>query len=367
MSGPYPNQFPFSSDNNGYQTPYIYEQAYNQNVSPYMYDEYHQPPHVPQPVAQQPQYHHHHHQPGYSQAQPYTVPDDNDDGGGDDGYNGQRSSKRLRSGYRYRNRRTSSIPTAAAGAPWDPNRSTTPDFEPPLQARIFSPRSIPGGYSATLTASLSIPDPVDDEERLRRQREIRHILQSTTSTALPAPSPRVKSPRPSSVSAPSPTAVYRIRARPKAIQVGPMLSPRYLGAFTRVDDVPAGPQREAAVEHNNRLAAARLAELKRRNNAAASRSRNRRDRAVVGRTEALSAAKAQMHWWKARAVSLGAAAGEWDALPETAVREALVADYRVDALDYSRDDPGGGEALVEAKTAKKAGVAKRKRKAPSTE
>lgn len=350
MSGPYPNQFPFSSDNS-YQPPYVYEQGYNQNTSPYMYDQYHQPPHVPQPVAQ-PQYY----QPGYSQARPYTVPDDN----GDE-YDGQRASKRLRSGYRYRDRRTSSIPAA----PWDPNRSTTPDFEPPLQAHIFSPRSIPGGYSATLTASLSIPDTVDDEERLRRQSDIKQILQSTTSTALPAPSPRVKSPRPTSVSAPSPTSVYRIRARPKEIQVGPMLSPRYLGAFTRVDDVPAGPEREAAVEHNNRLAAARLAELKRRNNAAASRSRNRRERAVVGRTEALSAARAQMHWWKARAVSLGAAAGEWDALPERAVREALVADYRVDALDYSRDDPG--EALAEAKPARKAGVAKRKRKASSTE
>ncbi|GJC78130.1 hypothetical protein ColLi_00968 [Colletotrichum liriopes] len=222
--------------------------------------------------------------------------------------------------------------------PSTPPRSTTPDFEPPYHARIFSPQSLSGTFSSMLSSSLSIPDSVNPEERQRRQSEINHIFTTTKSTTLPPPSPYTKGPQ-LSPSTYSPTTIYRIRAPPQPVQIVPILPKRPLGAFIRIDDVPAGSEREAAVAHNNNLAAARLEELKRRNNVAASRSRNRRERAVVGRTEELSSVKAQMNWWKARAVSLGARASEWDELPGRAVRDVIVADYRVDAMDFSLDEP----------------------------
>ncbi|WDK17250.1 hypothetical protein CGRA01v4_08533 [Colletotrichum graminicola] len=331
MSGPYSTDFSFLD---GHRAPYIFEDNFNQSVFPSFY-QYEQTPSASQPLYQ-PQNHEAH-----PQAQPPLAHD------------GLPPTKRLRSST-CRQRHTASwtrFPTAS--------RSTTPDCEPPYHARIFSPESLPGGFSDVLSLSLSIPDPVGPEERLRRQHEIRHIFAETKSTTLPPPSPFAKRPSPSAAPD-SPTDVYRIRAPPARISILPMQPKRSLGVFVPVADATAGAEREAAVSHNNNLAAARLADLKRRNNAAALRSRSRKERAVACRTEELSRATAQMNWWKARAVSLGAHAGEWDALPARAVREALVADYRVDVTDFSRDGPD------ELGIAKTAAAKRKKRKAAVT-
>ncbi|GKT45757.1 uncharacterized protein ColSpa_05938 [Colletotrichum spaethianum] len=312
MSGPYSNDLAFLDDDHHF--PYVFEDDFNQDIPIYSNNQYQceQASYASQ-TYYQPQNHQ-----AYPQAELPLAYDD------------LPPAKRLRSSRR--------IPSTIRATYLSPPRSTTPDFEPPYHARIFSPNSLQGSFSAILSSSLSLPDSVDPDERLRRQSEINHIFTTTKSTTLPPPSPFAKSPR-LSYSTYSPTEIYRIRAPPQLIEVAPMLPKHSLGAFIRIDDVPAGAEREAAVAHNNNLAAARLKELKRRNNVAASRSRNRRERAVVGRTEELSNVKAQMNWWKARAVSLGARASEWDELPERAVRDVIVADYRVDAMDFSRDEP----------------------------
>ncbi|KAK2063594.1 hypothetical protein LY76DRAFT_680599 [Colletotrichum caudatum] len=328
MSSPYSADFSFLD---GHRVPYIFEDSFDQSISsssfvnPYHYE---QAPSAPQPLYQA------QNQQARPQAQPPLARDS------------LPLTKRLRSSTRRQRR----------NAPWPEYptapRSTTPDFEPPYGARIFCPDSLPGGFSAVLSSSLPIPDSVGPEERIRRQHEIEHIFAATKSTTLPPPSPFAKGPNPSPD---SPTDVYRIRAPPARISIPPMQPKRPLGVFVPVADTAAGAEREAAVAHNNSLAAARLADLKRRNNAAALRSRGRRERAVAGRTEELSSATAQMNWWKARAVSLGAGAGEWEALPARAVREALVAEYRIDVMDFSRDGP---DELGIAKTA----AAKRKKR-----
>ncbi|KAK2046441.1 hypothetical protein LZ31DRAFT_540480 [Colletotrichum somersetense] len=332
MSSPYSADFSFLD---GHRVPYIFEDSFDQSISSSFINPYHyeQAPSAPQPLYQ-PQNHQAH-----RQAQPPLAAHDS-----------LPLTKRLRSSTR-RQRRTAPWPEYPT-AP----RSTTPNCEPPYDARIFCPDSLPGGFSAVLSSSLPIPDSVGPEERLRRQHEIKHIFAATKSTTLPPPSPFARGLNPFLAAAPdSPTDVYRIRAPPAQISILPMQPKRSLGVFVPVADTAEGAEREAAVAHNNSLAAARLADLKRRNNAAALRSRGRRERAVAGRTEELSSATAQMNWWKARAVSLGADAGEWEALPARAVREALVAEYRIDVMDFSRDGP---DELGIAKTA----AAKRKKR-----
>ncbi|GKT70052.1 hypothetical protein ColTof4_02475 [Colletotrichum tofieldiae] len=313
MSGPYSNGFALVDDD-GHRAPYSFEAGFDQDIPPYSINhyQYEQAPYASQAFLP-PQDHQ-----AYPQA--HLPP----------AYDDLPPARRLRSGNQK--------PSTTQAIPSTPPRSTTPDFEPPYHARIFSPQSLSGTFSSVLSSSLSIPDSVNPEERLRRQSEINHIFTTTKSTTLPPPSPFTKGPQ-LSPSTYSPTTIYRIRAPPQPVQIVPILPKRPLGAFIRIDDVPAGSEREAAVAHNNNLAAARLEELKRRNNVAASRSRNRRERAVVSRTEELSSVKAQMNWWKARAVSLGARASEWDELPGRAVRDVIVADYRVDAMDFSLDEP----------------------------
>ncbi|KAK1998941.1 hypothetical protein LX36DRAFT_680679 [Colletotrichum falcatum] len=272
MSGPYSTDFPFLD---GHQAPYIFEDRFIQSVSPYSVNPY-QYEHIssaPQPLSQ-PQNH-----------SPLA-------------HDGLPPSKRLRLSTR---RQRQNGPQTGRSTP---PRSTTPDFEPPYHARIFCSSSLPGGFSDVLSSSLPIPDYVGPEERLRRQREIRHILTATKSTTLPPPSPFAKGPDPSATPD-SPTDVYRIRAPPARISILPMQPKRSLGAFVPVADAAAGAEREAAVAHNNELAAARLADMRWRNNASALRSRNRKERAVASRTEELSGATAQMNWWKARAVRDG--------------------------------------------------------------
>ncbi|KDN63496.1 hypothetical protein CSUB01_08844 [Colletotrichum sublineola] len=334
MYGPYSSEFPFLD---GHQAPYIFEDGFTQSVSPYSVDPYQ---YEQAPSASEPLYQPHNQETCHQAQQPLARPHL--------AHDGLPYAKRLRSST-HKQRQTT---------PWaecsTPPRSTTPDCEPPYHARIFCPESLLGGFSAVLSSSLSIPNSVSTGERLRRQHEIRHIFAATKSTTLPPPSPFAKGPNPSAVPD-SPTDIYRIRVPPARISILPMQPKRSLGSFVPVANATAGAEREAAVAHNNQLAAARLADLKRRNNAAALRSRSRKERAVAGRTEELSRATAQMNWWKARAVSLGAAADEWDALPMQAVREALVAEYRVDAMDFSRDGP---DELGITKTA----AAKRKKR-----
>ncbi|KZL80020.1 hypothetical protein CI238_07300 [Colletotrichum incanum] len=332
MTGPYSNGFALLDEDN-HRAPYIFEESFDQDIPPFSINhyQYEQAPHASQAFFQSQD------NQAYPQARLSLACDD------------LPPAKRLRS--------SNHKPSTSQATHSTPPRSTTPDFEPPYHARIFSPRSLSGSFSSILSSSLSIPDSVNPEERLRRQSEINHIFTTTKSTTLPPPSPYVKGPQPSPSSY-SPTTIYRIRAPPRPVQIAPILPKRPLGAFIRIDDVPAGSEREAAVAHNNILAAARLDELKRRNNAAASRSRNRRERAVVGRTEELSGARAQMNWWKARAVSLGARASEWDELPERAVRGVIVADYRVDAMDFSLDEP----KELGFEKAEKMGSAKKKKK-----
>ncbi|KAK1988463.1 hypothetical protein LZ30DRAFT_756002 [Colletotrichum cereale] len=269
MSGPYNTNFPFL---HGHQAPYIFQGGLNQSVSPYSVNPYQ---YAQASNASQPFY-----QPQNHQARPQTQPPQS--------YDGSPPAKRLRSSTRRQRR-------AASRAGYSKNtRSTTPDFEPPYHARIFCPDSLPGGFSAILSSSLAIPDSVSPEKRLRRQREIRHILEGTQSTTLPPPSPFARGPDRSAAPG-SPTDVYRIRAPPAPVGVPSMQPKKPLGAFVPVDDAAAGAAREAAVAHNNRLAAARLADLKERNNAAALRSRSRKERALAGRTEELSGTTAQMN------------------------------------------------------------------------
>ncbi|WYZ46237.1 hypothetical protein EsH8_IX_000462 [Colletotrichum jinshuiense] len=222
---------------------------------------------------------------------------------------------------------------------YPPPRSTTPESPPPpasyRQPSIFDPRAIPGGFSSKLSATLAIPPSTVPEERYRRQAQIDAIFTSTQPSLLPPPSPRVKKSSP-----PRDPAVYKIRRAPCEVRLAPLPPKRILGRYIDVSGMPDGPQKEATVAHNNRLAGEKRDDLKRRNSRAAERSRMRKERAIVWRSEELARARAETAYWKARAVASGARLSAWEDLDE-GVREGLVADNRTDAMDYSQDEPRG--------------------------
>ncbi|KAK1533005.1 uncharacterized protein CCOS01_04988 [Colletotrichum costaricense] len=223
-----------------------------------------------------------------------------------------------------------------------PARSTTPDGEPPYHLTLFSSHNLPGTVSSLLTAHLQVPLYTTLEERTRRENEIKHLFSANTNTTLPPPSPRVKNLpdlADSSSSSSSATKIYKIRAAPCPPEITSLPPQPDLGKFIKIDD-SLGPKddlrRIQAMDYNNHLAALRLRNLKNRNNVAAMRSRNRRDRAAVLRAEEASFAKAECRYWKAKAIAAGADPKGWEYLPDVA-KEAVAADYRIDALDFFQD------------------------------
>ncbi|EXF79582.1 hypothetical protein CFIO01_03699 [Colletotrichum fioriniae PJ7] len=224
-----------------------------------------------------------------------------------------------------------------------PPRSTTPDGEPPYHLTLFSPHNLPGTVSSLLTAHLQVPLYTTLEERARRETEIKHLFSVDTNTTLPPPSPRVKDNNTANLndssSSSATTKIYKIRAAPSAPEITSLPPQPLLGKFIKIDDSLGpkdDPRRIQAMDYNNHLAAARLRNLKNRNNVAAMRSRNRRDRAAVLRAEDASFAKAECRYWKARAIAAGADPKGWEYLPDVA-KEAVAADYRIDALDFFQD------------------------------
>ncbi|KAK7444175.1 hypothetical protein CaCOL14_008474 [Colletotrichum acutatum] len=216
-------------------------------------------------------------------------------------------------------------------------RSTTPDGEPPYHLTLFSPHNLPGTVSSLLTAHLQVPLYTTLEERTRRENEIKHLFSVDTNTTLPPPSPRVKNH--SDLTDNSSSKIYKIRAAPSAPEITSLPPQLDLGKFIKIDDSLGpkdDPRRIQAMDYNNHLAALRLRNLKNRNNVAAMRSRNRRDRAAVLRAEEASFAKAECRYWKARAIAAGADPRGWEYLPDVA-KEAVAADYRIDALDFFQD------------------------------
>ncbi|KXH27751.1 hypothetical protein CSAL01_09330, partial [Colletotrichum salicis] len=165
------------------------------------------------------------------------------------------------------------------------------------------------------------------------------LFSTNTHTTLPPPSPRVKNHDLLTDTFSSATKIYKIRAAPLAPEITSLPPQPALGKFIKIDASlgPEGcPRRQEAMAYNNHLAAARLRNLKDRNNVAAMRSRNRRDRAAVLRAEEASFAKAECRYWKAKAIAAGADPRGWEYLP-VVVKEALAADYRIDALDFFQD------------------------------
>ncbi|KAK1674221.1 hypothetical protein BDP55DRAFT_729973 [Colletotrichum godetiae] len=220
-------------------------------------------------------------------------------------------------------------------------RSTTPDVEPPYHLTLFSPNNLPGTVSSLLTAHLQVPLYTTLEERTRRETEIKHLFSTNTHTTLPPPSPRVKNHDllTSTPSSSATTKIYKIRAAPLAPEIISLPPQPALGKFIKIDaslGTEGCSRRQEAMAYNNHLAAARLRNLKDRNNVAAMRSRNRRDRAAVLRAEEASFAKAECRYWKAKAIAAGADPSGWGYLPAVA-KEALAADYRIDALDFFQD------------------------------
>ncbi|KXH41775.1 hypothetical protein CNYM01_09750, partial [Colletotrichum nymphaeae SA-01] len=156
-------------------------------------------------------------------------------------------------------------------------------------------------------------------------------------TTLPPPSPRVKNLP--DLTDTSSSKIYKIRAAPCPPQITSLPPQPDLGKFVKIDDSLGpkdDPRRIQAMDYNNHLAALRLRNLKNRNNVAAMRSRNRRDRAAVLRAEEASFAKAECRYWKAKAIAAGADPRGWEFLPDVA-KEAVAADYRIDALDFFQD------------------------------
>ncbi|KAI8238220.1 hypothetical protein K4K55_003007 [Colletotrichum sp. SAR 10_96] len=126
--------------------------------------------------------------------------------------------------------------------------------------------------------------------------------------------------------------------------------------------MPDGPERDTAMARNDAIAEAKNDFERKRNNTAATRSRDRKLRAVTHRAEAIFALQSEVEFWKARAVGLGAGVGDWEGLDENVKRE-MVADHRWDALDFSNDATEEEKRL--AKQAKVADAAARSRKAAS--
>ncbi|OHE92832.1 hypothetical protein CORC01_11838 [Colletotrichum orchidophilum] len=326
MSGPYSQFVDVHAD----WDPYMFEDRFNQNISLFGHNEY-QSPYSNQPFPQTTS--NDYIQPPQQQTQNETEAP---------------PAKRLRS-------------RALRNA--NPPRSTTPDVEPPYHLQLFCPHALPGTVSSLLTASLQIPPTATAQERARRESEIQQIFTTAKQTTLPPPSPRVKNTTRTASS--SLAKIYKIRAAPVPTEIAHLPPPPVLGSYIKIDPtVPEGPARAEAVEYNNTLAAARLRNLKDRNNVAALRSRNRRDRAAVMRAEDICHTKAECRYWRAKAIAAGVDASAWEDLP-LVVREAVAADYRIDALDFFQDVPRGENAGEAASMPGTPMMAPLKRKLPA--
>ncbi|OLN97386.1 hypothetical protein CCHL11_01030 [Colletotrichum chlorophyti] len=239
-------------------------------------------------------------------------------------------------------------------------RATTPEGSPPPRTTtptIYDFLNNPGGFSSTLAAATPIPPNVTPRERRRRETAVTRIFTSTQSSLLPPPSPRDRT---ASTPAPFDPKLFRVRLPPAEVTLAPLLPRAQLARYIRVEDIPEGPRKDAARAHNNALAAQKLREQKRRNNLAAGRSRGRKERAIVGRSDELAWARAETSFWKAVAVAGGACPRAWDVL-DPVVREGLAADNRFDAMDFGREEEKGEGTVgtVVKETAKR----KRKRAA----
>ncbi|TEA19490.1 hypothetical protein C8034_v009669 [Colletotrichum sidae] len=233
------------------------------------------------------------------------------------------------------------IPTAQASYNI-PSRSTTPEL----------PSNLAGSYTSLLQASIAVNSDVIPETSASRQSHLVNLLDNCR-TQLPPPSPRVKS----ATLGPN-TANNRVRKVPKnrkkdkttirfhrmrqnpekvSIHELPPQEENQL-EFIQAGEMSDGPEKDAAIEHNNALGDHQKLGDRARNNVAASRSRDRKERAVVYRAEGLARANARALFWQLRAVAHGCQDTDWDNLHDL-VKEQLYASYRFDAHDYTVDGP----------------------------
>nr|XP_036581304.1 uncharacterized protein CTRU02_08819 [Colletotrichum truncatum]KAF6789572.1 hypothetical protein CTRU02_08819 [Colletotrichum truncatum] len=224
-------------------------------------------------------------------------------------------------------------------------RSTTPDIPVPSELsfsytpfitqlpNINGPNVVRGGYTEKLANACSIPLGVPQEVFEQRCADIMATLASNTANVLPLPSPKVKHiPDPG-----VPSEAYKIRQKPARIRITPLLPKQKVEHYKPVQDLPEGPEKEAAKEYNNKVSKARSGRDKARNNEAANRTRDRKKRAMVYRAEALAKKRAESNFWKARAIGLGAGVNDWENLDGVVKRE-MVADQRFDPFDFVNDE-----------------------------
>ncbi|KAK2759295.1 hypothetical protein CKAH01_16669 [Colletotrichum kahawae] len=240
-------------------------------------------------------------------------------------------------------------------------RSTTPEL--PFTAHLSSINTngayiVPGGFASKLASALSTPPIVPAHERAAREAAMLAILSSHKPHPLPPPSPTIKR-----LIQPDPfRTTHKIRHGASKIFIAPVSPKPAFEPWLNVASMPEGPERDAAMARNDAIAEAKNDFERKRNNTAATRSRDRKLRAVTHRAEAIFHLQSEVEFWKARAVGLGAGVGDWEALDENVKRE-MVADHRWDALDFSNDATEEEKRLV--KQAKLADAAARSRKAAS--
>ncbi|KAF9873219.1 hypothetical protein CkaCkLH20_09382 [Colletotrichum karsti] len=252
-------------------------------------------------------------------------------------------------------------------------RSTTPELEPPFTAQLSSTNLngaylVRGGFASKLASALTIPSTLTPIERFDREQTMFKTLDPHTDHPLPPPSPTIKN------FVQPDTAVeeaHRIRQKPARVTI-PALPPKFnFEGYQNPAGMPEGPDKDAVIARNNVLSALKSANDKLRNNTAAARSRDRKKRAIVHRAEAICELRAELAFWKACAVGLGAGVGDWKDLDGNVKRE-MVADRRFDAFDFTYDVEGEERvAELAEKVAHKAPGKKRaqkkKRKAEETE
>ena len=98
---------------------------------------------------------------------------------------------------------------------------------------------------------------------------------------------------------------------------------------------PEHTEAEAAAvrAHNLAAGAQKIDRCKERNNQSAARSRVRRDKLEVKLKRFAAEAEAELHFWKMRAVSLGASSGAWEALDPLVRRERIRAYFDEEDLE----------------------------------
>ncbi|KAI8316551.1 hypothetical protein K4K59_012973 [Colletotrichum sp. SAR11_240] len=240
-------------------------------------------------------------------------------------------------------------------------RSTTPEL--PFTTNLSSINTngayiVPGGFASKLACALPIPSTIPAHERAAREAAMLAILSSHKPHPLPPPSPTIKR-----LIHPDPfRATHKIRHGASKIFIAPVSPKPAFEPWLDAASMPEGPERDAAMARNDAIAEAKNDFERKRNNTAATRSRDRKLRAVTHRAEAIFALQSEVEFWKARAVGLGAGVGDWEGLDENVKRE-MVADHRWDALDFSNDATEEEKRL--AKQAKVADAAARSRKAAS--